>query len=222
MSPLQEGFIVPDYRPQSHNSGCILSGDLFSAWSSNVHTVRICMNTTKAIYWIALAAFAFALNTEYQRGSFPAVHLVVADAATTLCHVATRAEQILAMARLTPRRALSQNSLLAMNTSEMAQNQADMLRDQAQSEAEMLREQAKDKADMLRDQVRNEMEMVRVRARMQQDQIEQIRFRTLSEVSISNAMNRQVVMVAPARCPNSVHVAVNAGTVSSDDEDDSF
>jgi hypothetical protein len=181
------------------------------------------MNTTKATYWIALAAFAFALNTEYQRGDFPVLHRASAEAGTTLCHVATRAERSFAMVRLLAGRpALSADRLLALNTSEMAQNHAEMLRDQAQSQSEMLREQARDKAEMLRDQVRNEMEMVLVRARMQQDQIEQIRFHTRSQVSIGNAMNRQLVMVAPARCPKSVHVAVNAGTVSSDDEDDLF
>lgn len=180
------------------------------------------MNTTKATYWIALAAFAFALNTEYQRGSFPVVHRVAAEAGTTLCHAATRAEQTFAMARLSLLRPLSHDSLLAMNTSEMAQNQAEMLREQAQGQAEILREQARDKAEMLRDQVRGEMEMVRARTRVQQDQIEQIQFGTRSAVRISNAMNHRYVMVTPARCPRSVRVSVNAGPNSSDDEDDSF
>lgn len=180
------------------------------------------MNTTKATYWIALAAFAFALNTEYQRGGFPVLHRAAAEAGTTLCHVATRAEQALAMARLRPLRSLSEERLLAMNSSELAQNQAEMLREQAQGEAEMFREQARDKAEVLRDQVRNQMEVVRDRVRMQQDQIEQLRFRTRTQVRISNAMNRQLVMVAPASCPKSIHVVVNAGPVSSDDENDSF
>jgi hypothetical protein len=181
------------------------------------------MNTTKATYWIALAAFAFALNTKYQRGGFPVLHKAAADASTTLCQVATNAERTFAMARLLAGRpALPAESLMAMNRSEIAQNQAEMLRDQAQNEAEVLRQHARDEAEMLRDQVRNQMEVIRDRVHIPQDQIEQLRFRTRTQVRISNAMNRRLILVAPARCPKSVHVAVNSASVSSDDEDGSF
>src|SRR5271157_159501 len=163
--------------------------------------VRIHMNTTKATYWIALAAFAFALNSEYRHGNFPALHRAAERASTTMCRAATRAEHTLVMARLlTGRRALPANDLLAFNTSEMAENQAEMLREQAQIEAEVLRDQTRDQAERLRDQIRAQMEMIRAQAQMQRDQIEQIRFGTRSQVRISNAVSRRVVAIAGTGC----------------------
>ena len=179
------------------------------------------MNTTKATYWIALAVFALALNSEYRHGSFPALHRVANQAGTSLCRVATRAERTLAMARLlTGRPTLPADDLLAFNASEMAENQAEMLREQAQVQAEVLRAQTRDQAERLRDQVRAQMEMIRAQAQMQRDQIEQIRFRTLSQVRMSNAVTRRVVVVSSPGCSKSaVRVAVNAGSDSSDDDE---
>ena len=56
------------------------------------------MNTNKATYWIALAVFALALNSEYQKGSFPALHRV-GPRRIHVCRVAARAEQTFALAR---------------------------------------------------------------------------------------------------------------------------
>ncbi|HEX8810535.1 MAG TPA: hypothetical protein VF742_00960 [Terracidiphilus sp.] len=178
------------------------------------------MNTTKATYWMALAVFALALNSEYRHGNFPALHRVASQAGTTMCRVATRAEHTLAMARLlTGRPALPADDLLALNTSEMAENQAEMLREQAQVEAEVLRDQTRDQAERLRDQVRAQVEMLRAQAQMQRDQIEQIRFRTQSRVRISNAMNRRVVVVGTPGCSKSdLRVAVNAGPEPADED----
>ena len=180
------------------------------------------MNTTKATYWIALAVFALALNSEYRHGNFPALHRAAECASTTLCRAATRAEHTLAMARLLAGRpALAADDLLAWNTSEMAENQAEMLREQAQVQAEVLRAQTRDQAERLRDQIRVQMEMIRAQAEMQRDQIEQIRYRTRSQVRISNAVNRRMIEVSSPGCSKSdVRVAVNAGLDSSDDDEE--
>jgi hypothetical protein len=184
--------------------------------------VRISMNTTKATYWIALAVFAVALNSEYRHGNFPALHRVANQAGTTMCRVATRAERTLAMARLlTGRPTLPADNLLAFNASEMAENQAEMLREQAQINAEVLRAQTRDQAERLRDQVRAQMEMIRAQAQVQRDEIRQIRYRALSQVRISNAVNRRMVEVSNPGCSSSaVRVAVNAGGDSSDDDEE--
>jgi hypothetical protein len=126
------------------------------------------MNTTKATYWIALATFALALNSEYRHGKFPGLHRVAGRAGTTLCRITTRAEQTLAMARLlTVRPGLPAQELLASNAAEIAENQAEMLREQARDEAEVLREQGRDQAETLRDQVRAQADILRAEAQLQ-------------------------------------------------------
>lgn len=182
------------------------------------------MSTTKATYWIALAVFALALNSEYQQGKFPALHRVAAHAGTTMCRITTRAEQTFAMARLlTGRPALPADSLLALNTSEMAENQAEMLREQAQDEAEVLHAQTRDQAETLRDQIRAQVEMIRAQAQMQRSQVEQIRLRTRSQFTFSNATNRRVLVSPSQGCSKKdVRVAINSASDSSDDDEDTF
>jgi hypothetical protein len=178
------------------------------------------MNTAKITYWIALAAFVLALNSEYQHGKFPALHRAAEGAGTTLCRVATRAEHSLAMARLlTGRPALPADDLVASNAVGMAEDQAEMLRDEAQGEAEVLREQARDQAKRLRDQVRAQAEVIRIQKELQRDQIEQIRDRVRSQFHISRAANRRVLVIDREGCPKrGMRVAINAGPDSSDDD----
>ena len=61
------------------------------------------MDTNKAAYWIALGVFALGLNSEYQHGSFVALHRVAEHASSAVCRMATRAEQTLAVARVLAR-----------------------------------------------------------------------------------------------------------------------
>ena len=182
------------------------------------------MNTTKATYWIALATFALALNSEYQHGKFPGLHRVAGRAGTTLCRITTRAERTLAMARLlTVRPGLPAQELLASNAAEMAENQAEMLREQARGEAEVLREQGRDQAETLRDQVRAQADILRAKAQLQRAQIEQMRFRTLSRIRFSPATNHRLVDVNPGACAESVRIAIESrpgwSPDTSDDED---
>lgn len=58
------------------------------------------MNTQKSAYWVALALFAVALHSEYQRGAFPSLQRAANSASATLCRLTTKAEQTVAMAKL--------------------------------------------------------------------------------------------------------------------------
>jgi hypothetical protein len=205
----------------NRNPACFV--DLFSVRSSNAQMVRISVNTMKATYWIALAVFTLALNSEYQNGKFPTLHRVAGRAGTTLCQIATRAEQTLAAAGLlTGRAAFAEDDLLALNTSEMAENQAEMLREQAEENAETLREQTRDKAEMVRDQIRAQVGIVRAQARIRRAQIEQMHFHARPPINFSDALNRRMVVVARPGCSKDVRVAISSGPGTSDDGEDSF
>lgn len=180
------------------------------------------MNTAKITYWIALAAFVLALNSEYQHGKFPALHRAAEGVGTTLCRIATHAEHTLAMARLlTGRPALPTDDLLASNAAGMAEDQAEMFRDQARNEAEVFQKQARDQAERLRDRVRAQAEVIRIQKELQRDQIEQIRDRVRSQFHISRAANRRVLAIDPRGCPKrGMRVAIHAGPDASDDDHD--
>jgi hypothetical protein len=110
------------------------------------------MDTNKAAYWIALGVFALGLNSEYQHGRFVALHRVSEHAGSTLCRMATRAQQTLAVARvLTSRERFPVDGLsAATGGAETAQGQDELVRDQARDEAELLRDGVLDRADALR------------------------------------------------------------------------
>jgi hypothetical protein len=182
------------------------------------------MNTAKITYWIALAAFVLALNNEYQHGKFPALHRAAEGAGTTFCRIATHAERTLATARLlSGRPALPADDLLAANATEMAQNQAEILRDDAMNEAEVFQEQARDQAERVRHQVRAETEVIRIQKELQRDQLEQLRSQLRSQFHISRAANRRVLVIDPEGCPKKrVRLAIHAGPRSSDDDDGVF
>lgn len=180
------------------------------------------MNTAKITYWIALAAFVLALNSEYQHGKFPALHRAAEGAGNTVCRITMRAEHTLAMARLlNGRPALPVDDLLASNAAGMAENQAEMLRDEARVEADVLREQSRDKAELLRDQVRAQAEIIRIQKELQRDQLEELRDRVRSQFHISRAANRRVLVIDSEGCPKRrMRVPINAGPDSSDNDDD--
>jgi len=180
------------------------------------------MNTAKATYWIALAAFVLALNSEYQHGKFPALHWAAEGAGNTLCRMATHAEHTLAMASLlTGRPALPADDLLASNAAAMAEDQAEVLRDQARGEAEVFQDQARDQAERLRDRVRAQAEIIRIQKELQRDQLEQLRSRLRSQFHISRAANRRVLVIDPEGCPKKrVRVAISAGPDSSYEDDE--
>ncbi len=175
------------------------------------------MDTNKAVYWIALGVLALGLNSEYQHGSFVAVHRVAEHAGSALCRMATRAEETLAVARvLTSRDRFPADGLsAATDGAEMARAQEELLRDQARDEAELLR-------DRLRDEVQSQADVIRAQAEVQRAEIEQIRVRMRSQVRLARTVDRRVTVVCPK---TGGRIAVNAGmrlAEVSPDVEDSF
>jgi hypothetical protein len=155
------------------------------------------MNTNKLMYWLVLGVFALGLHSEYRNGRFPAIHRVAEHAGSTLCRIATRAEQTVALARvLTSDRVSGADDLFVS------------VRDGELAQAELLRDQALANAEVLRDQVRARADLMRAHAELQQSQIEQIRWRTRSQFRLTNAANRRVTLICPK---TGARISVNAG-----------
>ena len=175
------------------------------------------MDTNKASYWIALGVLALGLNSEYQHGSFVALHRVAEHAGSALCRMATRAEQTVAVARVfTSRERFTVDDLLAASDrAEMARAQVELLRDQARDEAELLR-------DRLREEVQAQADVIRAQAETQRAEVEQIRLRMRSQFRLARMVDRRVVVVCPK---TGVRIAMNAGmrlAEVSPDVEDSF
>jgi hypothetical protein len=173
------------------------------------------MDTNKAAYWIALGVFALALNSEYQHGSFGALHRVAEHAGSALCRMATRAEETLAVARVLTRRERFPADGLSPATggAEMARTQEELLRDQARDEAELLR-------GRIPEEVLAQADVIRAQAEVQRAKVEQIRVRMRSQFKLARAVDRRVLVVCPK---TGVRIAVNArmrlAEVSPDVED---
>jgi len=175
------------------------------------------MDTNKASYWIALGVLALGLNSEYQHGSFVALHRVAEHAGSALCRMATRAEQTVAVARVfTSRERFTVDDLLAASDrAEMARAQVELLRDQARDEAELLR-------DRLREEGQAQADVIRAQAETERAEVEQIRLRMRSQVRLARTVDRRVMAVCPK---TGVRIAVNAGmrlAEVSPDVEDSF
>jgi hypothetical protein len=188
------------------------------------------MNTPKAAYWFALALFAIAFHSEYQRGAFPALHRVASHAGSTMCRLTTKAERTVAMARLIIERpAPSSGELFARldarqsaDTRRLAEDAAETAHEEAQDRAEMLRDRIREQVrDRGREQVRAQAEIVRAQTEMQRGQIRRIRVLSESEVRITNALDRPVISVTPGRCAQSaIRVAVPSIDLRMDDSAD--
>jgi hypothetical protein len=155
------------------------------------------MNTNKIMYWLALGVFALGLHSEYRNGRFPALHRLADHAASTLCRIATRAEQTVALARVlaSPQPASANDLFASVWDQELAQS--NVLRDQAQAHAELLRDQVRARADLMRAQVG-----------VQQSQIERIRWGMQSQFKLRNAAQRRVTLICPK---TGARISVNAG-----------
>jgi hypothetical protein len=156
------------------------------------------MDTNRAAYWIALAALALGLNSEYRQGNFQALHRVASHAETVLCRISTGAEHNLVMARAlasTSEGPSSVHDLLASASGPaMTRNQAEQLRDSIQ---ERLREQVQ---GQIRAQIRAQSEAIRAQAEMRRVEVE----RSRSEYALVSAVNRSVnrtVNIRTVFCP---------------------
>lgn len=150
------------------------------------------MNTNAAAYWIAVGVLALGLNSEYHQGRLVTLHRVADRAGSVLCELSVRAEESLAVATgLTNRRANLRDSVLAAaDQAEMAQEQAQMIREEARAQAELVRGQ-------VREQILARREVLRAQAQMRRAEFEQLRFRVGSDLRLTNANGRRVVVLCP-------------------------
>jgi hypothetical protein len=165
------------------------------------------MNTDKTAYWIALGVLALGLNSEYRHGDSVALHRVAERAGSVLCRITARAEQTLAVATgLMSRRDLTMDNLLASaDGAEMARAESELLREQARDESELIRDRVRDQVG---DEIRAQADVIRARAEMRRTEIEQIRWRTRSQVRFASAVSRRVTVVCPK---TGARITVNAG-----------
>jgi hypothetical protein len=144
----------------------------------------------KALYWIALGVFALGLNSEYQKGNLPLAHRVADRAGATLCRIATRAEQTLAMASALTGRPTPE---FRVDDQFLARQQAMVERVMAEHQAELDRAMDLRQADLDRVQAKlDQMHSALERAQMVRERVvERSRFR------LSNAANRRLMVVCP-------------------------
>jgi len=196
------------------------------------------MNSTKTIYWVALAAFAIAFGNQYQHGNFQSLHRAAYGAESAFCRLASHAEQTLAMARVLigkDQGVRVNDQMLAQKQAEvervmaehqaeiesaMAIRQADLDRMLAEHQADLNRAMAERQVDLNRamalrqadlDRVQRQVEHVRVvidRAQMQK-----VRALTRNAIRVSNAANRHVEVVCPL---TGQKISVNANVDLSD------
>jgi hypothetical protein len=171
------------------------------------------MDMNKAGYWIALGVLALGLNSEYQHGRFVALHRVSGRADSLLCRISTRAEQTLAMARglLGDEIFPSDNLVAAADEADVARDQAELLREQVRDESELIRDNVR---DQVRDQIRAQADATRAQVNMRRAEIDQVRFRTRSQVTLARTVNRRVTVVCPKK---SAGIIVSAGPEPADD-----
>ena len=170
------------------------------------------MNTTKAIYWIALATFALALNSEYQTGNFPSLHRVADRAESVLCSAATRAEQTLAMAGILTSRPRTEfqfdEQLLARQQAQvervLAEHQADIDRALAIRQSDFDRIMSEHQAELDRamdlrraDLDRVQQKLERVQQVLERTQFTRVRVLEHSRLRLSKAANRRISVICP-------------------------
>ncbi len=145
------------------------------------------MNSEKIAYWLALAVFAVGLSHEYRDGKFSAAHHAMGKAETTLCHMVTRAEQTMAMAKfiVNPPVPEANHDVFAV-TAGFAPEQVEILRDRAHDQAELVREQVQAQAELLRAQ-----------AELRRLQIDQVHRLTESQFQFSRAADRRLTLICP-------------------------
>jgi hypothetical protein len=160
------------------------------------------MDANKAAYWIALGVLALGLNSEYRRGNFVTLHQVAERTASTLCQVSTRAERTLMALGITSREEFPVDGLLASDRAEMTRDEAELVREQARDRAEMVRER-------VRDEIRAQADVIHARAEMQRAQMEQIRWRTVSQIRLARTDNHRVMVVCPK---TGSRITVNPGS----------
>jgi hypothetical protein len=105
----------------------------------------------------------------------------------------------------------SDNLVAAADEAEMARDQAELLRKHVRDESELIRDNVR---GQVRDQIRAQANAIRAQAEMRRVEIEQIRFRTRSQVRLARTVNRRVIVVCPK---TGARIVVSAGREPADD-----
>jgi len=146
------------------------------------------MNANKTLYWIALAAVAFGLSSEYQRGGLAYVHSLTNCAEVRLHRMTTHAQQALvAMGVFTGQfRGSSTQPAMAAQADQLARvvalQQADLDRAVAERDAAVARAEAR---------------VARVQAVLQQSALRRVRVLESSDFKIMDRANRRVISICP-------------------------
>jgi len=174
---------------------------------------------TKALYWIALGAFALALNSEYQKAGLPLAHRVADRAEAVYCAVAVHAEQTVQMARLLiggSDRLLPADEFMARHQAELdravARHQAELDRALALRQAELNGELALRQADLARMQ----QNLGRVQVVMDRVQVEKLRQLGNFRFNFSDGSGHKSIVVCPK---TGAKISVDASPDSEDTAD---
>jgi hypothetical protein len=159
------------------------------------------MDANKAAYWIAVAALAVGLGTQYREGGFAPLHRAADEAST-------RAQSIFGRVALDAELKVAEVRALAIGSgSELSsgfQSKFETMMASAQTaemareQRKMLREQVRERAEMNRDQVRAEREIARAQAEIQRSArraaLAQVREQYLVE---RNSTGNHVLVLCP-------------------------
>jgi Tfp pilus assembly protein PilN len=160
----------------------------------------------KALYWIALAAFACGLNREYRDGEFAAVHRFAGRAEAVLCRIATHAEQSLAMVRILTERPRPE---FRVDDQFLARQQAQVERVMAEHQAALDRAMALRQVDL--DRVQEKLD--RMHAALDRAQFEKLRTLERTRFHLSDATSRRMIVICPK---TGARISVNAAPDLSD------
>jgi hypothetical protein len=159
------------------------------------------MNTNKLAYFIALGVLALGLTSEYQKGSFPAIHRALGVTENSLCRLATRAQRAVAAAQLLtgrePEKVRLDDDFIVRQSAQveqvMAEHQADIDRALAHHRADLDRVMTLRQAhlDCLQQKL-DRMHVVLDRA-----QLQRVRVLERTRVQLSDAANRRMILVCP-------------------------
>jgi hypothetical protein len=157
------------------------------------------MNTNKVVYWIALAAIAGGLGSEYQHGGFASLHAVEERTGARLCRATIQVQHVLMAAGL-----LTNHSQFTPSE-EFVTQQAEQL-----ERASALGQVALDRAMAQRDAqiARAQAQLAQVQAALERAQLRRVQVLETSRVKMFNGASHRVMTICPSR---GRHFRIEAG-----------
>lgn len=156
------------------------------------------MNMNKALYWIALAAVAFGLSSEYHRGALPCLHSLISRARSHVSLLTDQAENaVLEASVLAGRWQLSSDkqsvAVQAQLEREVARHQADIDRAVAEHQADIDRAVAERQVELARAQARLE----RAQEALQRAGLRRMQIFETTDFKIMKGTNHRVITICP-------------------------